>query len=753
MSNQDENKKEVESVMSYAKEIATGEGNAAITVEHGLCALVQHPKIKELITIVGGKPNEIRDDLYAHIKTLPSGHSNPKPDSELRDVFRRAVMQKQFSNNTDLTIESMLISILQIEDEDNTSVACVIMNDGGAGYSKILAHMKSQGEGPADESNIGKYCVDLNAEAKNGKIDAIIGRENEILAVIESLSLRKKNNVALVGEPGVGKTAVAEGIADMINNNLVPECMKEKTVLSLDLAAMVAGTKYRGEFEERLKGVINEVKARGNAILFIDEMHNMMGAGSASGGSMDASNILKPELARGDLSVIGATTLDEYTQHIEKDGAIKRRFQRIDVNEPSPEDTVLILKGLAPVYEEFHNVVYTGEILADLVGFAKRYLTSAFFPDKAIDIMDMIAVKAKLGDGSTVTVGEDEKKVVTNEMLVDAIAERAKIKKEMIVTEEMGGIATLSSKLQNEVFGQAEAIDKIVDSVQVAKVGLRDSNKPVGNFLLAGPTGTGKTHLAKRLAEHMGVGLMRFDMSEYQEQHAISRLIGAPPGYVGYGEGKNGEGQLIAAVKNNPSGVLLLDEIEKAHPRILDILLQVMDDGRLTSSGGEVIDFSNVILLMTSNAGAALAEQGTMGHLRKEINTDMMNDTIKQYFTPEMRNRFDAIVIFNPLDIRDLTKIVDEQFTVINEMMAERKYTANVVVTTEAREYFAKNGYTPSMGARPLNRLIEQKVKLPITKMILNKPPVAGEFFSVNVDADGEIAVSLMMAAEELTTA
>jgi ATP-dependent Clp protease ATP-binding subunit ClpA len=514
--------------------------------------------------------------------------------------------------------------------------------------------------------------------------------------------------------------------------------LKAKEVYSLDISALLAGTKYRGDFEERLKKVLKSIERKGNVILFIDEIHMIMGAGSASQGAMDAANILKPMLAKGTLRCIGATTFDEYETHFEKDKALKRRFYKYEVTEPSIEDTRRIIKGLAKYYEKFHKVKYDKGTLDQAVDLSERYMKNKYRPDKAIDVMDLSGAKAKLANETQ----------VTTEMTIKTVSKLAKIPVEMIDVKENDAIRTLDAKIRNVVYGQDQAISEITNAIEISKSGMREAQKPIGSYLLPGPTGVGKTYFAKQLAIALGTELVRFDMSEYQEKHSIARLIGAPPGYVGHGEGEAGSGQLISKVENNPNCILLLDEIEKAAPEVVTVLLQVMDDGRLTSSTGKTIDFSNVILLMTSNLGAADSEKRAIG-FRDHVRTGDDDAAIKDFFLPEFRNRLDGIIKFNKLGIEEMKLIVSRQIDELNEQLADKKIT--VTCLKKAREWLAEEGHDPMMGARPLARLIAEKVKKPLSKEILYGDLIDGG--RVKVDAlDGELVITITPAKKATHT-
>jgi len=701
--------KKVDKMLEKAVAIANDNNHEYVTLEHILISLLHEKEVNDLILAIGSQPSKIKVDVVAFLH----GPELRKPDG-LKDVpakrtaalnrtFQRAMTQIMFSGNTELTNESVLISILSEE----TSHAYFFLHKHGVTREKIIAHLNKESEKEAvAETALDQFARNLNKEAADGSIDPVIGREKEVIDTIEILARRKKNNVVYVGEPGVGKTALAEGLALKIINKEVPKALQDKVVYSLDLGALLAGTKFRGDFEERLKGVLDQVKKLGNCIMFIDEIHMILGAGSTTGSQMDAGNLLKPMLAKGQLMCVGATTYDEFHEHFEKDKALLRRFQKYDINQPSAAETKLILKGIAYQYEKFHGVTFEEGATDMAVDLADRYLKSKFFPDKAIDIMDSAGAIAKLR----------EEKVVSIDIVVEQAAKIARIPVNMIDMKENSALETLAPKMKNKVYGQDDAIDKLVEAIYMSKAGLRIATKPIGSFLFTGPTGTGKTYTAKKLAESLGVHFARFDMSEYMEKHTVSKFIGAPPGFVGHGEGKMGEGQLIQVVDTNPNCVLLLDEVEKAHPDVLTVLLQVMDDGRLTSSKGKTVDFSNVIIIMSANLGAADAEKLKIG-FGDQDNGGAVDAEIKKFFSPEFRNRIDAIVKFNKLTMSEMNLIVNAEIEKTEIMLSPKNIAIHV--TQQARDWLATKGYDPKMGARPFERLFEEKVKKPLSKEIL----------------------------------
>ena len=722
----------VEKMIERAVGISNDNNHEYITLEHILLSLLHEKEINDLIIGIGCQPAKIKTEVI----TFLGDPSLKKPDS-LKDIpakrttvlqrtLQRALTQVVFAGQTDLTSESILLSIFSEE----SSHAHYFLVKNGVTREKLIVQLRKtdQKQPTTDDSALALYARNLNKDAADGLIDPVIGRSKEIRDTIEILARRKKNNLVYVGEAGVGKTSMIEGIALKIVEKTVPKSLQDKVVYSLDIGALIAGTKFRGDFEERLKAVLDEVKKLGNCIMFIDEIHMIMGAGSANGSTMDASNLLKPMLAKGQLMCVGATTYDEFHQHFEKDKALLRRFQKYDIDQPSISDTKLILAGLQKYYEKFHSVTYDVATIDLCVDLADRYMKNKFFPDKAIDIMDAAGAVTKLAEG----------KNVTTQIILEQASKIAKVPMDMIDIKANDTLENLEPKLKNKVYGQDNAISALTEAIFMAKAGLRNPSKPIGNFLFTGPTGSGKTYLSKKLAESLGVKLVRFDMSEYQEKHSVSKLIGAPPGYVGHGEGKMGEGQLIAEIDANPNCVLLLDEIEKAAPEVFTVLLQVMDDGRLTSSKGKTVDFSNVILIMSANAGAADAEKNRIGFGNQD-NSSVVNVELKKLFSPEFRNRLDSIIKFNKLTMAEISLIVEAEINQMDEMLASKNITVNVLAN--ARQWLGENGFSPSMGARPLSRLVERTIKQPLSKEILFGKLTNGGHAVVDV-VDGEIVIT-----------
>jgi len=706
------NKDRIERILERAVILAKDNEHEYCTSEHLLMSLLDEKEVNDLLLDIGAQPSKIKDELFNHLGdpgqvhclSNPPDNYTPRRTKAIERTFQRAFTQLMFSGENNLTFAGLVLSLLS----EDQSYACYFLTKHGVTREKIIEHLRnnSKASGSGEESPLESYARNLNRECDNGRIDPVIGREQEVLDTIEILARRRKNNVIYTGKEGVGKTALAEGLAKKIVDKEVPEALHDKEVYSLDIGGMLAGTKYRGEFEDRMKAVLEEIEEKGNVILFIDEIHMIMGAGSASGSPVDAANLLKPRLAKGVLSCIGATTDDEFSTHFEKDRALMRRFVRMGIEPPSVGDTKRILAGLKGYYEDFHKITYDEGTLDLAVDLSERYIKNKYLPDKAIDIMDYAGAKAKLEEIPNVDL----------KLILERTSKLAKIPLDMIDTDENTVLSTLDTKLKDAVYAQDKAIDIIVDSIGVSKSGLRNPNKPIGSFLFVGPTGTGKTYLSKKLAEFLGVKLVRFDMSEYQEKHSVSRLIGAPPGYVGHAEGEAGSGQLISEIEKNPNCVLLLDEVEKAAPEVMTTLLQVMEDGILTSSTGKKVHFQNVTIIMTSNLGAADLEKRSIG-FENTSNEGSVDEAVKKHFPPEFRNRLDGTIRFNKLATEDMRMIVDAEIKEMNEMLTDKDVV--VFITPTAREWLAKEGYEPTMGARPLSRLIQEEIKKQLSKELL----------------------------------
>ena len=649
-----------------------------------------------------------------------------KPTAGFQRVIQRAVIHVQSSGRDEVTGANVLVAVFSereshaayfLQEQDMTRYDAVnfiahgIAKKAGASEPKTVkgATVESDDEKPSVKTGgeaLEAYCVDLNEKARQGKVDPLIGRHSEVERCIQILCRRTKNNPLLVGDPGVGKTAIAEGLARKIVTHQVPEVLEGATIFSLDMGALLAGTRYRGDFEERVKQVVKELESHPNAILFIDEIHTVIGAGATSGGAMDASNLLKPALASGSLRCMGSTTYKEFRQHFEKDRALVRRFQKIDVNEPTIEDTLKILKGLKIYYEEFHKLKYTNEALKVAVDLSAKYINDRKLPDKAIDVID------EAGAGQMLLPEGKRKKVIGVKEIEAVVAKIARIPPKSVSKTDTEALKELENDLQRTVFGQPEAIAQLSSAMKMARAGLRDPQKPIGCYLFSGPTGVGKTEAARQLASTLGIELLRFDMSEYMERHTVSRLIGAPPGYVGYDQG----GQLTDAVDQHPHAVVLLDEIEKAHADVYNILLQVMDHGQLTDSNGKKVDFRNVVLIMTTNAGAADSQRQTIGFGRGKADGES-EEAIKRIFTPEFRNRLDAVVAFKPLTQEIIRQVVQKFVLQLEAQLADRNVT--IETSDEAADWLAKNGFDELYGARPLARVIQEHIKKPLADDIL----------------------------------
>ena len=700
------------------------------TLEHLLLALTDDQDAISVLRACNVDVDKLSQDLRDYIDTELQGlisdrDEDVKPTAGFQRVLQRAAIHVQSSGREEVTGANVLVAMFAereshavyfLQEQDMTRFDAV--NYISHGIAKVPGHEGSFTPNGADEEAQGEtvikqgkealsaYCVDLNKKANAGKIDPLIGREAEVERTVQILCRRQKNNPLYVGEPGVGKTAIAEGLALRIVNGEVPEVLKGATIFSLDMGSLLAGTRYRGDFEERLKAVLKELESTEDSILFIDEIHTVIGAGATSGGSLDASNLLKPALASGTLRCIGSTTYKEFRNYFEKDRALVRRFQKIDINEPSIEDTIKILRGLKPHYEKHHRVEYSNEALTTAVELSDRYIHDRKLPDKAIDVIDEVGAAQML-------VPEEERKTrIEVEDIEDVVAKIARIPPKNVSRDDKETLNNLERDLKRMVYGQDVAIDALCSAIKLARAGLREPEKPIGNYLFAGPTGVGKTEVARQLAMTLGVELIRFDMSEYMERHSVSRLIGAPPGYVGFDQG----GLLTDGVDQNPYAVLLLDEIEKAHPDIFNVLLQVMDHGKLTDHNGKQVDFRNVILIMTTNAGAADLAKPAIGFAREERMGDN-SEAIDRMFSPEFRNRLDSVISFSSLKPEVMRKVVDKFVMQLEEQLADRNVT--IELSDEARVWLAEKGYDLKFGARPLARVIQDSIKKPLAEELL----------------------------------
>ena len=727
---------------------ATERSHEYATLEHLLLSLTDDQDaiavMKACGMDLGRLAAELVEFLDEDLDDMRVEHgAEPKPTAGFQRVIQRAVIHVQSSGREEVTGANVLVALfsereshavyfLQMQEMSRLDAVNYISH----GIAKVPGQFESRvvfgaDEEAAEEKVVEKgqealdtYCVNLNRKADEGRIDPLIGRTEEIDRTIQILCRRNKNNPLYVGDPGVGKTAIAEGLAKRIIDGEVPEVLEKCTIFALDMGALLAGTRYRGDFEERLKAVMVELENTEGAVLFIDEIHTVIGAGATSGGSMDASNILKPALQGGTLKCMGSTTYKEYRNYFEKDRALVRRFQKIDVYEPSIEDTIKILKGLKPYFEEHHHVRYTAEALKTAVELAARYINDRKLPDKALDVIDEVGASRMLVPESK------RKKTITVKDVEEVVAMIARIPPKSVSTDDRKALANLERDLKTVVFGQDSAIEAIASAIKLARAGLREPEKPVGSYLFSGPTGVGKTEVARQLAHIMGVELVRFDMSEYMERHSISRLIGAPPGYVGFDQG----GMLTDAVDHQPHSVLLLDEIEKAHPDLFNILLQVMDHGKLTDHNGKSVDFRNVILIMTTNAGAADMAKPPMGFEREQrIGDDA--EAIEKLFTPEFRNRLDSVIGFTALPPEVVSKVVDKFIMELEFQLDDRNVM--IELTEKAREWLAKKGYDQKFGARPLGRMIQEHIKKPLAEELLFGKLAKGGIVVVNIE-DGK---------------
>lgn len=721
--------KKLEETLHRALEIAAERDHEFATLEHLLFALIDDHDARAVLRACNVSLDLLKEQVETYVDTQLDNLINPdmteaRPTTGFQRVLQRAAIHVQSSGREEVTGANVLVALFSereshavyfLQEHDMTRFDAVnyishgIAKVAGISDPRIAMGVEAEADGqgmPADGKALEAYCVNLNKKAADGKIDKLIGREKEIERTVQILCRRQKNNPLYVGDPGVGKTAIAEGLAKRIVDGDVPPVLKEAVVYSLDMGALLAGTRYRGDFEERLKMVLKEINLIEGAVLFIDEIHTIIGAGATSGGAMDASNLLKPALSNGTLKCIGSTTYKEYRNHFEKDRALVRRFQKIDVNEPSIEDAILILEGVKAYYEKHHDVKYSPEAIKSAVELSARYIGDRKLPDKAIDVIDEVGAAQRL-------LPEDKRKKNIEVSDVEAIvASIARIPPKTISQTDREAIQNLERDLKTLVFGQDVAIKALASAIKLSRAGLRDAEKPIGCYLFSGPTGVGKTEVTKQLAASMSIELVRFDMSEYMERHSVSRLIGSPPGYVGFDQG----GLLTDKIDQNPHCVLLLDEIEKAHPDLFNILLQVMDYGKLTDNNGKVIDFRNVILIMTTNAGATNMAKAPIG-FSQEFRVGEDEEAIKNLFTPEFRNRLDAVIPFAPLDPSTIGKVVDKFIMQLEAQLSDRD--VSIELTAAAQQELAEKGYDPAMGARPLARLIQTHIKQPLAEELL----------------------------------
>ncbi|MBT8126505.1 MAG: ATP-dependent Clp protease ATP-binding subunit ClpA [Gammaproteobacteria bacterium] len=746
--------KELEASLNRAFNDARDKRHEYITVEHLLLALLDNSSANSVLQACGTDLNLIRRELDEYLEKNTPVFSDivsgeVQPTLGFQRVLQRAVFHVQSSGKKEVVGANVLVAMFG----EQESQAVYLLSKQGVSRldvvnyishgiakvsdetQKIEPEPREDSAGDSDNQPLENFATNLNQRAMQGHIDPLIGREDEIERTVQILCRRRKNNPLLVGEAGVGKTALAEGLAKKIVDKEVPDVLKHCTIYALDLGALVAGTKYRGDFEKRLKGVLKQLKKTEGAVLFIDEIHTIIGAGSASGGVMDASNLIKPMLASGDLKCIGSTTYTEFRSIFEKDHALARRFQKIDIDEPSVDQTIDILKGLKTRFEEHHDVKYSNNALRAAAELSERFITDRFLPDKAIDVIDEAGANRRLLGKS------GSKKSVNVNDIENIVAKIARIPSKTVSTSDTEVLKNLERDLNLVVFGQDEAITQLATAIRMSRSGLGSPDTPIGSFLFSGPTGVGKTEVCKQLAQVMGIELMRFDMSEYMERHTVSRLIGAPPGYVGFDDG----GLLTEAITKQPHSVLLLDEIEKAHPEVFNILLQVMDHGTLTDSNGRKTDFRNVILIMTTNAGAQLMSRRSMGFTEQKNELDGLEE-IKRLFTPEFRNRLDAIVQFGPLDEKTIASVVDKFLVELETQLDEKKVSLHV--DDDARTWIAEKGYDAKMGARPMARVIQEHLKKPLANELLFGNLTRGGKVLVSV-VDGEISIAIEGATEK----
>ena len=719
--------KSLEQSINQAFQMARQYGHEYASVEHLLLALLDNPDGMDVLSACGADRTHLSAELQRFLERKvpamgPAGTVNTQPSVGFQRVIQRALYHVQSAGKEAVSGANVIVAIFAereshavyfLQKEHVTRLDVVNFLAHGMRKDEVMDEEEEEVEGTTEKKGNSKdpltaYARNLNAMARAGRLDPLIGRQEELIRALQVLARRRKNNPLFVGEPGVGKTAIVEGLARAIVAGKVPEMLEDATIYALDLGALIAGSRYRGDFEERLKGVLKALRKKPNSILFIDEIHTLIGAGAASGGAMDASNLLKPALASGELKCIGATTYQEFRQYFEKDRALTRRFQKIDVPEPSQEESVQILRGLKGQFEQHHGLRYTDTALRAAVELSVKHIHDRHLPDKAIDLID------EVGAAQALLPASRRKKSIGVHDIEEMVARVARIPGKSVSTDDRQALKNLERDLGFVIFGQEKAIHELAAAIKMARAGLRHHEKPVGSFLFSGPTGVGKTELSRQLASLLGIPLLRFDMSEYMERHTVSRLIGAPPGYVGYDQA----GQLTEAVSRNPHAVLLLDEIEKAHPDIFNVLLQVMDHGKLTDAGGRTVDFRNVVLIMTTNAGAEARGKANIGFMNApQSDGGQEMETIRRVFAPEFRNRLDAVVPFTPLSKETVLHVVDKFVMELDEQLLQKGYSLEI--SAELRQWLADKGYDPQMGARPMTRMIQEHLKKPLAEHIL----------------------------------
>jgi ATP-dependent Clp protease ATP-binding subunit ClpA len=733
---------EIEQIIAIACDLAKDYKHEYVTLEHLLISLIEYKSFNKLLVDYGVEVDELLRDLYDYIGkqdhlVKPNVENiTPLRTHSLERVFNRAFTQVLFSGREEMLPIDLFLSISQ---EPNSHAAYFMLKWGinrkqlvnffTHEYPERLAkNIKKDSNSKKDyaEKILAEYCTDLNQEVKDGKIDPVIGRLGELEEIAQVLARRHKSNVLMIGDPGVGKTAIAEGLAHKIVHGEVPTYLKEYTVYNLEIGSLLAGSKYRGEFEEKLKDVLAALNTKGNTILFIDEAHQMQGAGAGGSSSVDFANMLKPALVKGGIKVIASTTFEEYTQSFEKDRALMRRFYKLNIDEPTPEIAKEVLYGLRTHFEKFHGGVITDDAIETAVDLSVRYQTDKRLPDKAIDLIDMTCAKLKIKNSDFIANKLD---------IVETISKATKIPKENLLSEKASeNLTNLEATIKDKLYGQDSAVDQVLEKIYVAKAGMKAHNKPVGNFLFLGPTGTGKTELCKLLSDALSMKLLRYDMSEYQEKHAMAKLIGAPPGYVGYEDGNLGGGLLISDIERNPHAIILMDEIEKAHPDISNLLLQIMDEGTITGSNGKKADARHCILILTSNLGAADGEQNAIGFGRSLTKEGTDDEAAKKFFKPEFRNRLDAVVKFGKLDKISMKKIVVKFLNELNDLLEEKNI--KVRPTEQLVDHLTEVGFDPAMGARPLSRKINELIKVPLSKKILFEHIESGSIVTVDLVDD-----------------